>query len=425
MQDKFSSKYIFAPVTILLSFNIFTLVLFVLGPIKWDIKNEPFLVLYIITNLLSLYSGYKRGVITYKLELPRTRFNNSKSLLIFLVIAGFIWIIPLFFSRLGVSTLAEVQNKVIEGVTNPSGSYFDKVFAFENNGNSTFFSVINTILSPLTYCFFPLSVQYFNNFNKKIKTVIVIGFILEFLSWFSLGTNKGIVDIFLIIFFINLAINPSLYQISKKKMFTLIIFISLLLFMFYNNILSRIVQGDTSKLTNLNLDFLGNSIKSTGIYEEMNLALKFGLSYITSYLSQGYYCLSLALDSSFTWTYGFGNSLVSMKIWMMITNESLMPVSYLGILQRNYDIDPAVAWHSIYVWIASDTTFWGVPFVMFFIGYFLSVSWLDTIYKRTLVSSIVFCLFAQMIFYFFANNQILSFSFIPFLTFFTLWRVLR
>ena len=84
-------------------------------------------------------------------------------------------------------------------------------------------------------------------------------------------------------------------------------------------------------------------------------------------------------------------------------------------------IDPSINWHTIYVWLANDVTFIGVPLIIFLIGYFFSKTWADCVYGNNDAAVSLFALFLIMTFYFYANNQVISFSFMPFVVCFAIY----
>lgn len=425
MKPDFNNRYLYAPINILTLFNLFTVLVFVFGPVQWKIDNEFTVVSYLLFSLSCLHYGYRKSVSNYKVKDISEIFTRNRKLIYFIIFFTFSWFIPLLYLRLGIASfsIVEIIEKVVEGLNNPLLVYNEKQQLFEENlGNESILQKLNTIFSPIIYSFFSYSILYFSKFSTPIKVGIITTFFLECLSWVCIGTNKGITDIALFLLFMGLALNPKMYRLNFKKIFVSIITICLILSFFINSMLSRFGISENSNLIDkIDFNVLGNPLKTTGIYQEMNIGIKFALMQITSYLCQGYYTIALALKEPFTWSYGFGNSWIGLRMWEKLTNNSLVPMTYMGSLERTHDINPNVAWYSIYTWLASDFTFWGVPVIMFLIGYALGTSWLDTIYKRTIYSSVVLCLFAQMIFYFFANNQILSFAFVPFIVSVFLW----
>jgi hypothetical protein len=425
MNAKFDKKYLYLPLRILLTFNFITLLLFVFGPVKWRLDDEWIVVSYLLLNYTLLYYGYKLGVKNYKNNNIARTFKDNKKIIYFILTIAILWFIPTLYIRLGGENFNFSESADIENILDPTIGYERKIESFES-GLTPLVQYSTLLLGPFIYAFFPISIFYFKSYNKVLKFIIIIFFCFECLSWISIGTNKGIVDIFLISFFTFLSIDSKYSKLNFKKILLVLSSIILILFFFVSSMLSRYgAIGKSDVLDKLNFHVLDNPLKTTGVYADMDVGIKFAIMQIVSYLSQGYYNLALAFNEPFTWCYGFGNSSVGLTYWKKITGEDLMPKTYLGLIEKSHGVSSKVAWHSIYTWLASDFTFIGVPIIIFGIGYFFASSWLDTIYKRTIYANIVFCFFVQMVFYFYANNQVLSFTFVPFLSFFFLWRVKR
>lgn len=422
-----NKKYLYLPLRILLIFNLTTIFLFVFGPIDWNLKNEWIVVSYLLINLTFLYFGYTVGIKYYKKNQKTELFEKNKKTIYIILFLGLFWFLPTVYLRLGGTNfdLNEIFERMSGSFLNSAIGYNKKNENFEI-GNNSVLQFFDFFFSTFNYALFPISILYFKKLNKLIKIIIIAIFLIECLSWIIIGTNKGIIDMFLIFFLVGCVVDPQLFNFNIKKLLILILSISLILFFFFTAVLSRFgVIENTDILNNLDLNVLGNPLKNSSIYLDMNIGVKFAIMQFTSYLTQGYYNLGVALNEPFIWTYGFGNSWMGIFIWERFTGDNLLANTYLGQMEKNHGIDPKIAWHSIYTWLASDFTFFGVPIFIFFVGYFFARSWLDTIFKRTIFSIIVFCLLGQMIFYFFANNQIFSFSFVPLCVFFTIWCINR
>lgn len=422
----FQKKYIYAPITVLTLFNVVTLLFFVLGPLEWRLDNEFLVVIYILLNLTTLNLGYRWGILSYRRIQTQFTFENNKKLIYFFVIFTFFWLLPMTFLRMGVEdfSLTGLFDKIVAGYNDPLSVYMDKLDGFEDAAGQKTprLQLLDAAFSPIIYGFHAFAILFYNKFGRKVKIGIVVVFVVEALSWIGIGTNKGLTDLALFLFFVALAKNPKLYNFNIKYTVLIGLALTIILGFFINNMLSRFgVQENQSLLETLDFNVLRNPLKETGIYEDMNIGIKFALMQITSYLSQGYYTIGVAFNEPFTWSYGLGNSWSGIALWNKFTGYDLLPDTYIGQLQKNHNISSTVAWHSAYLWFASDLTFFGVPVATFFIGKGLAISWLDTIYKRSLFGVVALCLLSQMVFYFFANNQIISFSLLPFITFISLW----
>jgi hypothetical protein len=143
---------------------------------------------------------------------------------------------------------------------------------------------------------------------------------------------------------------------------------------------------------------------------------------VVSYLGQGYYHTCLAFDLDFRTTGFLGNNpaLISLAkaFGIDVWNDT-----YMHRLQSK-GVDEYGVWHSAYTWYASDVSFYGVPVLLFFLGYLFGVSW---VWGRhgDFLSQIVFIMFGNMLLFLFANNTYLSSVFYAFMVFVPLWIVTR
>ncbi len=78
-------------------------------------------------------------------------------------------------------------------------------------------------------------------------------------------------------------------------------------------------------------------------------------------------------------------------------------------------------WHSFYSQMANDFHFIGVAFIMFFLGFLLSKVWLSVLFYDSFYGKMLIPLFAILVIFIPANNQV--FGFAPTLSYFiiVLW----
>ena len=230
------------------------------------------------------------------------------------------------------------------------------------------------------------------------------------MTWLGIGTRKGLFDIIIIIAFVFLARHNDYVDDSKKrKRFFRVVLVSSILFVFYFVFSNLSRYGLTfNEISDFNID---KTIRPFYInYCPMWLLVS--LANITGYLCQGYYALSVGLSIGIIPPTFLGMSWFTMVIANKMGLDP-MPHTYLSLLER-YGIDSHVNWHTIYIWLANDFTFIGVPLVILIIGYAFANTWCECVEGKNAVAIPTFSLFLIMVFYFYANNQVLSFSFIPF-----------
>lgn len=124
----------------------------------------------------------------------------------------------------------------------------------------------------------------------------------------------------------------------------------------------------------------------------------------SSYLSQGYYGMSLALTKEWTPMFGLGNSKFVVNILSSHLRD-IRPYTYQAKIEE-YGWDSVKNWHSIYTWLANDVSFYGVVIVMFLIGMTFGMMFQDAIVtKNPLARASVFFYILMMLFIP-CNNQI-------------------
>ena len=117
----------------------------------------------------------------------------------------------------------------------------------------------------------------------------------------------------------------------------------------------------------------------------------------TSYFTQGYHGISVALRTPHQWTFGVGHSGFLMPIFGRITGVDLLMRTYT---YRMRNTEPYVvsqfAWVSGYTEFANDLTFFGLIMFIGLAGAFLFVLWIDALSGKNLFAVILF-IFVMMI----------------------------
>lgn len=403
------------PLRILLTFLVFTEVLFFFGPIDYYIPVPWTLIVFFFVVNITFYIGYKRGIHKYSFDYAVATNLCSLRFLHIFILASLV-LIPLRISSLwAVSSLSPVAvgSHIINSIVNPGAVYADKLDL--NSGAATYLCII---FSPVVYIALSLIVFLWDRLHGIWKFLASFLLLWELLLPIGQGVRKGIIDIGIIVIFLFIARKPTiLIDLKKQKSYLLLIilFVASFIYYFIYSNLARYGIEDASILVENSTLF---NIKDSYRYSSDPIFLAVVCS-IESYLCQGYYALGNALCSDFTFSYGVGSSWFGVNM-MTRLGIDVLPYTYVGQLER-IGIDPTINWHSIYTWLASDYTFWGVPIFTYFMGNFLSITWLDTLTRRNVMAPSLFILFALMTFYSFANNQVFSLSFVAFTCIFLVW----
>ncbi|UTH15987.1 hypothetical protein [Macrococcus epidermidis] len=313
-----------------------------------------------------------------------------------------------------------ILNVIREGIINP-GEMYQKKLKNEMETASwiyLFLIVINTFLKIVII---PNVIYFWNKFNFTIKSIALLTLLIETFSWISIGTNKGIFDnVFIVLSSIFIKYLYNFKRIPMRYILITILTLILSLAYFNNAIINRSGKLETyNKFAGINVNNESFFIK----YFPESIGNLFIV--ITSYLTQGYYGLSLGLRENFISTWGFGSSWFLMNVYGIFGSKEELKEDSLIFRIQKYGWQPEINWHSIYTWLASDYSFYGVIIIMFIVGK-IYANLINDIKKNNLIFSKSFLtLLFIMFMYFPMNNQIFSFidTFFSFWILFILWLI--
>lgn len=423
--NSISKKIFYIPLNIFIIYLVFILILYIWGPLNWRTENILLFYSYIILSQVLIYLGY---FLTINKLNRNKNFEEEESnklllthtsvlkLLKILIPINLLMTCLILIKTINGSTFSinYIINSFIKGLSDAGGQY-NSHFTTEKSFGGNLLAPMYTLMSPLLWPVLPLSFIYFKKLNFLNKIIVILTLIFEVFRWISIGTNKGIIDLILIMLSIiflkryqkkydNIAIN----KINKQKRIKFTIITSLLIvvgfIVFNNNISSRIstnyyIVSSISNDTEINFDspfmlMLPKSIQPLFIYT-------------TVYLTQGYYGLSLALNEPFIPMFGVGNSYFLIDKLESVLHIDIWKYSYQSRIHYK-GWDPFVNWHSIYLWLANDFSFPGVLLIMFFLGKYFAIVYYKSVKYKDPITSVLFCLLIICFFYFPCNNQVLS-----------------
>ena len=142
--------------------------------------------------------------------------------------------------------------------------------------------------------------------------------------------------------------------------------------------------------------------------------------WLSYYLVQGYYGFSQALSMDFTSTLGFGSSHFLTRQVEWATGHDFYQYTYQ---YKIASIWGEAQWHSLYSYLANDFHFFGVAVWNFAMGFYLSKLWQSFLNENNIYSKILLPLFALMVVWIPANNQVFGYleTFSAFLFMTILW----
>lgn len=416
------NKALYIPIAYVQLYLTATILLYILGPLEWKSQNPVMLFSFILLSQALLFFGYmlemnkmtKRNTVNNHVDnyvQLDSKEKTLKFLNIFIVINLIITILYLMRNT-GMSSfsLAEIISNFSKGLTDSGNQYLGK-FNEEISFGGGWLAPLITISSPLLWPVIPLSFYFFKDLKFYNKLIIILTVFFEAARWISTGTNKGVIDLILtFVFIVFIRLWNKNYLANEKKSKKQIVYIAAILSLillgftlFVNNIDSRLNENYNT-VTKITGDTKVNLDKP--LMKLMPDELNSLFVYTSQYLTQGYYGLSLALDEPFVPMFGVGNSTFILENLKEI-NIDLYQYTYAERIAYE-GWDPSMNWHTIYVWLANDLSFFGVLVAMYFIGvYFAHVSYRCIANKEPIAISLLILLLLGF-FYFPANNQIMA-----------------
>ncbi len=410
-------KY-YIPILITQAYLIFTLFLFQFGPISFYIEYPLLFWWYIFLYQASFFLGYLIACRTkrknyYKYGSLGDDISTSKfwlliitamiaSMISFKGVAFFDLINPFYWYTTAMS-----------GIENPGEQYIKKmerVLSSENTGNkllNIFYFVVAfskiLIIPALVILWHRLS--YFTRFFALFVSALPV------LIGFSNGTNKQVFDftifygVSLAVFFIKNFYSLGSFGFKKRKFFVLMIFLSGLCAISFFGLTMQERGGSAIYIETVSP--LGHiEVKEHDINTDDDFAYSTYV-WFTSYLVQGYYGFSLSLSQDFTSTLGFGNSPFLTRQFEWVTGMNLSNLTYQHKIDQWWD--ETAQWHSFYSYFANDFHFLGVSFICLLFGFYLARLWLSIINNNNFYAVLIMPLFALLVIFIPANNQVFGF----------------
>lgn len=401
-------------------FNIWifgTLFLFYCGPLKYEC-NKILAVGYIVLFMFFANLFYYIGIhVRIKNPYPRKKIRHSTE-----------WIIKMSIYYSFFITLACVIESSMK-------------YGFSGFSFSTIISKMANSYSFQNDYVFMVSI-WILSYTKWIR---VIGLVLGSLFWFKINKKQRVLYLATCLLII---IYNTLFLGSQKEL------IDLVIYMFLPILIRWSKEDKKMKIWKVLLTvvficaaciFLGsvinarhelwkemfNSNASTGadysnwIYKILPNSIADPITYLLSYLTQGYRGLALCLTLPFKWAYGMGSSFKIMNDisrWLSIP-LSRLEVSYPVRMEAIYHVGAYASWHSIFPWIASDFTFLGAIIIVSIFIYYWAKSWKEFLKCGSWISAVMFIQLTIFVLYIPCNNQLFQTrdSIISTLAIFILW----
>lgn len=405
-EKKILNKLVLFPIHIPIFFLMITIILFVWGPIEWAVDNKIMTFIYVTMNYFFLFLGYK----LYMNSKRKNRIKNSnlqkfeyneKVRFIFLLTSLFSIIAHIIYSYftyggINLSNFTQMGSVYLEG----------QEIEAENNILTRFLTYGWGIIA----FYLPIGILFFRKMPKSDKFVFFLSLIVNIAFWLSIGTVKGLGDIFIVsivpiiyVVYSTKYLNTQHLSIKKKTSTKKIIIIGVLFLIAFGTI-----QDDRAEERGRTVYTSENALTRSFIVEEDVWIFPAMTNGIIFYVSHGYTGLSYGLKLPFEWTYGFGSSRALNDIADRNFNFSVEQNTYPSRVDHQYGWDNGGIWPTNFTWLASDFSFWGVPLLLFIVGRVYAYTYYIFVKEKSIIGLIACSQILIFLFYLPANNQLLQ-----------------
>ena len=427
---EYPKKTYLLPVSMILLYLIITLILYAFGPFKWITYHPVIFWGLNIAFLVSLFVGWNTSL-RIKLKTCGRIWEESDEQSIAQRIKPLIWINIIFELlnamrrfRFASFNIVGLFNNMFGGLDNFGLAYSKYQTGIDDVTGSNLVGGSALTLFNLFFSFFAFNIVLLTGFLfKQYKAFyrIVIIFMYTFIAfeYVATGTNIGAFRIVLAVIVI-IAISfarsqKKLITFKSKKRKRLFIIVTIVGVITVLSLFNEIMQSRGGILlwqsSQYNIGGIGLD-RDSFVFKIMPSVLYMLIVSLSSYLSQGYYGMSLSLNMN--WEPGFG--LGHCKALQQLFSNLLEPVYHNTYQYRlnGFGWDENVQWHTIYSWFANDFSYIGVILVVFFIGYIFCMAYRDCLVYNNPYAKIVTYYYVLMCVFIPCNNQVFQTTYVLF-----------
>lgn len=398
----------YTPLALILFYVAFTYSLIFTGPIIYFGFNIPLTTIFLAATSFAMYFGYRLGVQSFDANLGRSIRPPKREFSI----------LPLLWFCVGFALLGlivSVIQALVGGTLNLSAAeigqtYVDSYDQYERNtGSYSVTFLIYSLTLPASFITSIWGIYYFKRLSLALKVSVLV-LIIGTLLFYTIGSGKqkqlGDTIIFLIAA-VAVAQARAGRVISLKVLFAGAV-VGMLALAGFAYILGERYAALSIDAFNINQrSIVLQQVDLTHpVFGLLGYDTGFGLAAFTSYLSQGYFGLSLSLESDFTWSYmiGFSYSLTVLAN-RLLGLPWVIDYTYPYVVARETAWSGS-KWYSIFPHWASDFTFTGTVFLFGFFAFVYARCWREAVHHENPFAILLFGLMTLGAFFIPANNQL-------------------
>ena len=417
------------PIKIVIPYWIFCLLLYAFGPFKWVTYHPVTFWTLNILFLLLFSVGWILGIRLKSATIYRWNSYDPndarilKGLHIKIVINCIYEAINLFrmffFSSFDVTGLIK---RLIYGIQNMGDSYnsFQESIMLNtvNVVGGSLMTMFNVVWDFWAFSTLLLSILYLKRLNIIDKIITGITLFIIIIGYVARGTNIGVFRIvlaFLCFFYIKY-IKKSKEKSKKKKISSSkMLVLSVVGIVVVVQLFDKVMQSrggiNLWETSYYNIGGIGIN-KNSIFFSIVPLGFHQLVVALASYLTQGFYGMSLTLRVPWKPMFGLGSS---MGLQNLLTG--LIPNLTSRTYQKRIEIygwDSYVQWHTMYSWIANDFSYIGVIFIMAVLGFLFAKVYKDCMNDNNPFAYLMLYYLVLMAVFLPCNNQVFQSTYVLF-----------
>jgi len=333
----------------------------------------------------------------------KASFRNVHRTIYFLVICSGLYVTNLWFDVF-------ISGNFNFELSKLGSNYIDYYQDYERgSANIDLTYVFNILLqSCLTLTLF-IGVFYFKQMPIKMRIIFLLTIISYALINILISGKMKFIGDLVIILLVSSLFSLAHYRKSFniKRIFIFVIFLFLLLMLFSEILSQRYISAGISVL---NIFEKGHDLRQwdpdSFFFKFLGNDLGFAVGSFFGYFTNGLYGLSLSMEMPFEWTYFVGNSYSLSRFVEVIADVSIIEHTYplrVGV-ETGWDMSK---WHSLFAWLASDITFFGVLPLAFIFGHYYGKLWVLAVSFSNPYAGPLFSYLSLGLTFSLSNNQIM------------------
>ncbi len=410
------------PVNIMAAMQVYltlTVLLCLFGPIEWRIVNTPLVLFYVIAYQGALWLGYTSGMrstagdrrLRPAAQVPVARSRVITRLLFLGIIAD----VLMMFRMSNTTNLLEIGRLVMVGLTRSSTQYaaYLSDAATGNLLGGPLFSLLVTVMSPLSVVAIVLNVYFYRELRTSGKVMLVLIVLTHVGAKLIAAANEGLFDTAMYIAtpaFLRHQSNAMTLsteksnRISREAKWTAAVCVSLavlILVYFTSNIVGRTHANYAFGTLGENkynpdaaiLRFIPDSLEATVVY-------------LSAYLCQGYYGFSLSTSVEWVPMFGTGFSRFIRSNMSALLGTDLSQYTYEARIEDVANWGALRNWHTAYTSWANDVSRIGVILIMYVLGRLIARYYWKATHQARIRAIIIMPLLIAQVLFLPANNKV-------------------